>query len=154
MMKKTDFEVMLYTDGGCSGNPGPGGWAFVLQHIPTGKEMEQNGAEKLTTNNKMEMTAVIEGLKQLKRRTRVCVVTDSNYIKQGITTWIINWKKNNWMRKEGTKFVPVKNVDLWKAMDALVAQHDVTFEWVRGHAGHPENERCDELAVSAYQKYL
>ncbi|MBW7939575.1 MAG: ribonuclease HI [Candidatus Omnitrophica bacterium] len=153
-MKKTDFEVMLYTDGGCSGNPGPGGWAFVLQHIPTGKEMEQNGAEKLTTNNKMEMTAVIEGLKQLKRRTRVCVVTDSNYIKQGITTWIINWKKNNWMRKEGTKFVPVKNVDLWKAMDALVAQHDVTFEWVRGHAGHPENERCDELAVSAYQKYL
>ena len=154
MMKKTDFEVMLYTDGGCSGNPGPGGWAFVLQHIPTGKEMEQNGAEKLTTNNKMEMTAVIEGLKQLKRRTRVCVVTDSNYIKQGITTWIINWKKNNWMRKEGTKFVPVKNVDLWKAMDALVAQNDVTFEWVRGHAGHPENERCDELAVSAYQKYL
>jgi len=151
---KPDYEVYLYTDGGCSGNPGPGGWGFVLKHPGTGKVMEQSGGEAQTTNNKMEMTAVIEGLKQLKRKSRVCVVTDSSYIKNGITSWIHNWKRNNWMRKDGRSMVPVKNVELWKTLDQLVQQHEVTFEWVKGHAGHPENERCDQLAVAAYQKYL
>ena len=153
-MVQSDFEVMLYTDGGCSGNPGPGGWAFILRHLPTGKEMEGFGSEQHTTNNKMEMIAVIEGLKKLKRKTKVCVVTDSSYIQQGISTWIKNWKKNNWKRKDGNTWVPVKNVELWQEMDALVQQNEVTFTWIKGHAGHAENERCDELAVAAYQKYL
>lgn len=147
-------EVYLFTDGGCSGNPGPGGWGFILKHPASGKVLEESGGDPHTTNNKMEMMAVIEGLKKLKRRTHVRVITDSNYLKNGITKWIHNWKKNNWKRKEGKQWVPVKNVELWQEMDALVQKHDVTFEWVRGHAGHPENERCDELAVQAYQQYL
>lgn len=147
-------EVKLFTDGGCSGNPGPGGWAYILKHTATGKVSEQSGGDPATTNNRMELQAVIEGLKRLTRKTAVCVVTDSGYVKNGITQWMKNWKRNNWMRKEGKKLVPVKNIELWKELDALVQQHDVSFEWVKGHAGHPENERCDELAVAAYQKYL
>ncbi len=147
-------EVMLFTDGGCSGNPGPGGWAYILKHVPTGKKSEGFGDSPKTTNNKMELQAVIEGLKRLKKKTSVCVVTDSGYVKDGITKWMKNWKRNNWMRKEKNKFVPVKNVELWQELDELVQKHEVSFEWVKGHAGHPENERCDELAVAAYQKYL
>lgn len=150
-MSKT--EVMLFTDGGCSGNPGPGGWAYILKHTVTGKVSESSGGDPATTNNRMELQAVIEGLKRLTRHTAVCVVTDSGYVKDGITKWMQNWKRNGWKRKEGNKLVPVKNIELWQELDALVQKHDVSFEWVKGHAGHPENERCDELAVAAYQKY-
>ncbi len=151
---KHDAEVTIFTDGACSGNPGPGGWAYVIRHNPTGKEDEGSGGDPHTTNNKMEMQAVIEGLKRLKKDgVRVHVVTDSSYVQQGITSWIINWKKNNWHLKS-SKGKPVKNVELWKEMDALVQKHIVTFELVKGHSGHPENERCDELAVAAYQQYL
>lgn len=147
-------EVILFTDGGCSGNPGPGGWAYILKHTGTGKVSEGSGGDPATTNNRMELQAVIEGLKRLTRHTSVCVVTDSGYVKNGITQWMQNWKRNSWKRKEGNKLVPVKNVEYWQELDALVQKHDVSFEWVKGHAGHPENERCDELAVAAYQKYL
>ncbi|MBN2327641.1 MAG: ribonuclease HI [Candidatus Omnitrophica bacterium] len=152
--KKTESEVILYTDGACSGNPGPGGWAFILHHVPTGGEKEESGGEAETTNNRMEMQAVIEGLKRLKRPTKVHVVTDSSYVKNGITQWIHAWKRNGWKRKVKNRFEPVKNEELWKEMDRLTQIHDVTFEHVRGHAGHPQNERCDELAVDAYQKFL
>lgn len=144
-------EVILYTDGACKGNPGPGGWAYILVHPGTGKRDEVSGAERHTTNNKMELRAVIEGLARLKRQTSVKVVTDSSYVEQGITKWIHGWKRNGWRRKTRDGFEPVKNEDQWKALDALVQQHKVVFERVRGHAGHEENERCDELAVQAYR---
>lgn len=147
-------EVILYTDGACSGNPGPGGWAFILRHVPTGVEKVASGGEAETTNNRMEMQAVIEGLKRLKKPSNVHVVTDSSYVKNGITQWIHAWKRNGWKRKVKNRFEPVKNEELWKEMDRLTQIHNVTFEHVRGHAGHPQNERCDELAVEAYQKFL
>lgn len=146
--------MVLYTDGACSGNPGPGGWAFILRHARSGKTREESGAEKATTNNQMELRAVIEGLKRLKRRTRVQVVTDSSYVKQGITDWIHKWKNNNWRRKTSGGWRPVKNVELWRRLDGLVQRHEVTFQHIRGHSGHPENERCDELAVAAYQRLV
>lgn len=149
-----DAEVVLYSDGACSGNPGPGGWAFILDHLPTGKTMQASGAEMLTTNNQMELRAVIQGLRRLKRSTRVHVVTDSSYLKQGITDWVHNWKRRGWRRKTQSGYQPVKNVGQWKELDRLVRKHQVSFELVRGHAGQPENERCDELAVSAYKKLL
>ena len=149
-----DAEVLLFTDGACSGNPGPGGWAFLMRHIPSQKELESSGAQADTTNNQMELQAVIEGLRRLKRRTRVHVVSDSSYVLQGITQWIDNWKRNGWRRKTSNGFQKVKNVELWQALDGLVEGHDVSFEHVRGHAGHPENERCDELAVAAYQRLM
>jgi len=154
MMGGNEPEVILYTDGGCSGNPGPGGWAFILKHVATGKLLEQWGAELETTNNRMEMQAVIEGLKALKRRTRVHIVTDSGYVKKGITEWMRNWKRNNWRRKTASGNKPVKNVDLWQELDSRLRRHDASFEQVRGHSGHPENERCDELAVQAYKDLL
>ena len=144
-------EVILYSDGACSGNPGPGGWAFILHHVPTGKETENSGAEWETTNNRMELRAVIEGLRKLKRRTRVHVITDSSYVSNGITQWIHGWKARNWKRKTSSGWKDVKNVDLWKQLDELIAGHDTTFEQIKGHAGHPENERCDEMAVAAYK---
>ena len=147
-----DVEVVLYTDGACGGNPGPGGWAFVLCHLPTGKRIEVSGALELTTNNKMELKAVIEGLKRLKRTTRVQVVTDSHYVGQGITDWIHRWKQQGWRRKTSSRYKPVKNIKYWQELDHLVQKHHVTFELVRGHSGHPENERCDELAVRAYHE--
>jgi ribonuclease HI len=147
-------EVLLFCDGACSGNPGPGGWAFVLRHIPSGKEMENSGSEWETTNNRMELQAIIEGLKKLKRRTRVHVVTDSSYISNGITQWIHGWKARNWKRKTPSGLKDVKNVDLWKQLDELVNEHDTTFERIKGHAGHPENERCDEMAVTAYKQLI
>jgi len=149
-----NVEVVLYTDGACSGNPGPGGWAFVLRHPATGKELEQSGGERETTNNRMELLAVIRGLEALKRPTRVELVSDSTYVGKGMSQWMIKWKANGWKRKEGKQLKPVKNEDLWRRLDELVATHQVQFTHVRGHSGHPENERCDTLAVAAYQKYL
>jgi ribonuclease HI len=146
-----EAEVLLFTDGACSGNPGPGGWAFILRHIASGKCLEKSGAETETTNNRMELRAVIEGLSALKRRTRVRIVTDSAYVKNGITEWIKGWKANQWRRKTSSGLKPVKNVDLWQALDQLIQKHDTELKKVKGHSGHPENERCDELAVAAYQ---
>lgn len=144
-------EVLLFTDGACSGNPGPGGWAFILYHVPSGKRVEGSGARWETTNNQMELQAAIEGLRRLKRRSRVRIVTDSAYLKNGLTQWMEAWKRNGWRRKTSSGWKPVKNEALWKELDQLLERHDVSFEWVRGHSGHPENERCDELAVAAYK---
>lgn len=151
--RQSDFtaDVVLYTDGGCSGNPGPGGWAYILKHPKSGKEMEKSGAERETTNNRMEMTAVIEGLRALKKPSDVEIVTDSQYVGQGLTEWMPKWKSRGW-KLPGNK--PVKNLDLWQELDRLVTMHRIRFTHVRGHSGHPENERCDEMAVAAYQKYL
>ena len=144
-------QVILYTDGGCSGNPGPGGWAYILRHPKTGREKETSGSERETTNNRMEMTAVIEGLKALKAPSAVEIVTDSSYVGQGLTEWMPKWKSRGW-KLPGNK--PVKNLDLWQELDRLISPHKIRFTHVRGHSGHPENDRCDELAVAAYQKYL
>ncbi|MBN2021862.1 MAG: ribonuclease HI [Pirellulales bacterium] len=147
-------EVQLFTDGACSGNPGPGGWAFLLRHAASGKELEGAGAERETTNNRMELLAVIRGLEALKRSARVEVVTDSTYVGKGFSEWLPKWKANGWRRRAKGGWAEVKNEDLWRRLDALLALHDVRFTHVRGHAGHPENERCDAAAVAAYQKYL
>jgi ribonuclease HI len=146
--------VELYTDGGCSGNPGPGGWAYVLRHVKTGQEREDSGAEPLTTNNRMELMAVIRGLEALKKACRVKLVTDSAYVGKGLTEWMPRWKRNGWRLggKSGSK--PVKNLELWQRLDELMQKHDLHYVPVLGHSGHPENERCDQLAVAAYQKYL
>jgi ribonuclease HI len=149
-----DAEVILFTDGACSGNPGPGGWAFILRHVPTQKTLEDHGVEPLTTNNQMELQAVIEGLERLKRPTRVSVVTDSSYLQQGTTEWLRNWKRQAWRRRTSSGLKPVKNVELWKSLDKLLQRHQVSFQLVRGHMGHPENERCDQLAVEAYKSFL
>jgi len=145
-------EVILFTDGACSGNPGPGGWAFILRHQPTGRELRQSGGEARTTNNRMELMAVIEGLKALKRRTRVQVVTDSEYVSRGMTEWIHGWIRNGWRRgsKKGAK--PVKNAELWQELVELCGKHEVRFTHTRGHAGHPENEECDRMAVEAARR--
>ena len=148
------ITVNLFTDGGCSGNPGPGGWAFLLRHLPTGTQKEHSGGEQETTNNRMELTAVVEGLRTLKRPCRVELFTDSVYVGKGMTEWMPNWKRNNWQRKEKGKLKPVKNVDLWKQLDEQISRHQVKYTRVAGHSGHPENDRVDELAVAAYQKYL
>ncbi|RUM92131.1 MAG: ribonuclease HI [Thiomicrospira sp.] len=137
-------EVELFTDGGCRGNPGPGGWGALLRFA--GVEKELKGGEMDTTNNRMELTAAIEGLKALKRPCKVTLTTDSQYVKNGITQWMTNWKKNNW--KTAAK-KPVKNKDLWQALDDALQPHDVTWAWVKGHSGHDENERVDELANQA-----
>jgi ribonuclease HI len=147
-------EVLLFTDGGCSGNPGPGGWAFILQHPSTGKTLEQSGGEAETTNNRMELQAVVEGLQTLKRPTFVELLTDSVYVGKGISEWMPTWKANGWRRREGKSWKEVKNVDLWRQLDKLIREHRVKYTRVAGHSGHPENDRCDELAVAAYQKYL
>lgn len=153
-MTPSPAEVQLFTDGACSGNPGPGGWAFVLRHLASGKDVERSGAEQDSTNNRMELMAVIQGLALLKWPCRVELLTDSVYVGKGLTQWIAKWKTNDWRRKDGSRWVPVKNDDLWRQLDALASQHQLTYTRVAGHSGHPENERCDELAVAAYQKYL
>ena len=140
-------QVTIYTDGACSGNPGPGGWGAVLQSSDHRKEI--SGGEKQTTNNRMELTAAIEALRALKTRSHVDLFTDSTYVKKGITEWINDWKANGWKRRSGKRFLPVKNADLWRELDSLVANHDITFHWVEGHAGNEGNERCDELARRA-----
>jgi ribonuclease HI len=141
--------VQLFSDGACKGNPGPGGWAYILRHPETGAEKEDSGGARRTTNNQMELLAVIRGLEALKRRSSVEVVTDSKYVSQGCEDWLPGWKRNGWRRREGKSWKPVKNVELWQTLDALLAKHEVRFTWIRGHAGHAENERCDEMAVAA-----
>lgn len=145
--------VKLFTDGACRGNPGPGGWAFILQHPSTGRERESSGGAPETTNNQMELSAVIEGLKALKAPSRVEVVTDSVYVAKGSAEWMPGWKRNGWRRREGKSWKPVKNLELWQDLDELLARHDVRFTVVKGHSGHPENERCDELAVAAAESF-
>ena len=134
-------DVTIYTDGGCVPNPGVGGWGAVLLHGEHRKEL--SGGDPETTNNRMELTAAIEALRTLKRPCKIDLYTDSEYVKNGVTQWMKGWKARGWKRgKEGE----VKNVDLWKQLDAEVARHEITWRWVRGHTGVPENERCDELA--------
>ena len=133
--------VDIYTDGACSGNPGPGGWGAILRH--GGSEREISGGEADTTNNRMELMAAIRALEALTRPVTARVHTDSTYVKDGITKWIVQWKARGW-RTAAKK--PVKNVDLWQRLDQAAAPHDVSWHWVRGHTGHPENERADELA--------
>jgi ribonuclease HI len=137
-------RVDLFTDGACRGNPGPGGWGVVMRY--GGHDKELFGGEMRTTNNRMELLAVIFGLEALQRRCRVRVTTDSQYVMKGITEWIANWKRNGW--KTAAK-KPVKNADLWQRLDRAVAAHEVEWQWVRGHSGHAENERADELANRA-----
>lgn len=139
--------VEIFTDGACSGNPGPGGWGVVLRY--EGKEKELCGGEKNTTNNRMELTAAIKGLSALKESCDVRLVTDSKYVADGITKgWAKSWRENNW-RKADKK--PALNPDLWEELLNLIEKHNVTIDWVKGHAGHPENERCDKLAVEFYK---
>lgn len=141
--------VQLFTDGACRGNPGPGGWAFILRHPASGSSKEESGGSAQTTNNQMELQAVISGLESLRRTSRVEVVTDSAYVANGCREWLPNWKANNWRRRQGKQWRPVKNEALWRQLDRLLEKHNVRFTQVRGHSGHPENERCDELAVAA-----
>lgn len=141
MSESADNIVEIYTDGACSGNPGPGGWGAILRF--NGNEKELWGGDPDTTNNRMELMAAIMALESLKRTVKAKLYTDSTYVREGITTWIHNWKARGW--KTAAK-KPVKNVDLWKRLDEALADHDVEWHWVKGHAGHPENERADELA--------
>jgi len=134
-------QVVIYTDGACKGNPGPGGWGALLQY--NGHERELSGGEAATTNNRMELTAVIQALASLKRRCSVAIYTDSQYVKNGIQSWIHIWKHNGWRTADKKT---VKNVDLWQELDWLAAKHQVSWHWVRGHAGTPGNHRADELA--------
>ena len=143
MMKK----VEIFTDGACKGNPGPGGWGAILRYGTTEKEIY--GASKNTTNNIMELTAVIESLKNLKKPCELIITTDSKYVKNGITEWIHNWKKNGW-RTAAKK--EVKNKELWIELDSLIQIHSITWDWVKGHSGHPENERADLLANIAIEE--
>ena len=142
-------ELDIYTDGACRGNPGPGGWGALL--ISGRKERELSGAEAATTNNRMELLAVIEALRALKRRARARVYTDSQYVQLGITTWLKDWKARGW-RTAARK--PVKNQDLWEQLDALAAGHQIEWHWVKGHAGNAGNERCDQLANAAIDALL
>ena len=141
--------VHLYTDGACSGNPGPGGWGALM--VYNGVEKELCGGEPMTTNNRMELMAAIQGIEALKRTARVKLHTDSMYLKDGITKWIEGWKRNGW-RTAAKK--PVKNDDLWKRLDLAIGTHDISWHWVKGHAGHIENERADELARRGMAPFL
>ncbi len=148
--KKTPKKkpVVIYTDGACSGNPGPGGWGAILQFGDHEKEL--SGGEENTTNNRMELMAAISALEVLKRPCEVNIYTDSNYVKNGITKWIHGWQRNGW--KTASK-KPVKNAEHWKQLQAALKHHEVNWHWVKGHAGHPENERADELARQGMQPY-
>jgi len=148
-MSKAPQALDIYTDGACRGNPGPGGWGALL--ISGRHERELSGAEAATTNNRMELLAVIEALRALKGRVRARLFTDSQYVQLGITTWLIEWKKRGW-RTAARK--PVKNQDLWEQLDALAAGHEIEWHWVKGHAGNPGNERCDQLANAAIDALL
>lgn len=139
-------RVQIFTDGACKGNPGPGGWGALLRFKGTDKEL--CGGESMTTNNRMELLAVIRALEALTQRFPVQVTTDSQYVKKGINEWINNWKRNGW-KTSARK--PVKNADLWQRLDELVAVNDVAWAWVKGHSGHPENERADALANKGIQ---
>ncbi|MDC0145366.1 ribonuclease HI [bacterium] len=139
----------IYTDGACRGNPGVGGWGAILKYDNKIKEI--NGFSKETTNNIMELSAVINALKELNRTCDIIITTDSNYVKDGITKWIHNWKKNGW--KTANK-KPVKNKELWLELDNLVTQHQINWKWIKGHSGHPENERADQLANQAIDNHI
>lgn len=139
-------DLFAYTDGACSGNPGPGGWGVLMRAVDGGrivKERELSGGEAETTNNRMELLAAIHALEALSRPSAVTLITDSAYVKNGVTGWIHGWKRNGWKTSNRK---PVKNADLWQRLDEAQSRHSVTWEWVKGHAGHPENERADELA--------
>ena len=139
--------VEIFTDGACSGNPGPGGWGYILRC--DGVEREGSGGESRTTNNRMELLGAIEGLKSLDKPARVRLVSDSQYLVKGLNEWIDGWKRRGWRRTEG----PVMNVELWQELDRLRAIHQIKAEWVRGHVGHAENERCDQLAVAVIDRF-
>lgn len=146
-------ELFAYTDGACSGNPGPGGWGALLiarEGDEVVKTRELNGGEPETTNNRMELLAAITALETLKTPSKITIVTDSVYVKDGITKWIFGWKAKGWITAAKK---PVKNEELWKRLDAATQTHDVTWEWVKGHAGHPENERADELARQGMEPF-
>ncbi len=140
-MKQSTVEI--FTDGACSGNPGPGGWGAILRY--GGHEKELSGGEELTTNNRMELMAAIRALEAMKRSCRIDLYTDSQYVQKGVMEWMAGWKAKGWPAR-------IKNQDLWKELDALLQKHDVTFHWIKGHAGHSENERADELARQAIRK--
>lgn len=145
---RTVIELFAYTDGGCSGNPGPGGWGAILQAVKDGeivRERELSGGENPTTNNRMELMAAIQVLETLERASTITIVTDSTYLRDGITKWIHGWKRNGW--KTAAK-KPVKNDDLWQRLDEAQRRHQVNWDWVKGHAGHEQNERADKLATS------
>lgn len=146
-MTKSEKSVEIFTDGACSGNPGPGGWGAILRYGDVEKELA--GFSRHTTNNRMELLAAICAIEALNRTTVGELTTDSSYVKDGITKWIHNWKKNGW-RKSNRK--PVENKDLWERLDAAVSSHNITWHWIRGHTGHVENERADSLAVDAIKK--
>jgi ribonuclease HI len=139
-------EVQVYTDGACSGNPGPGGWGAIL--VCQGKEKEISGGEQLTTNNRMEIMAALEALRSLKQACKVQIFTDSAYLQKAATQWMLDWKRRGWKRKEGK----LLNAELWQALDMELARHEVSWEWVKGHAGHNYNERADRLARAAITK--
>ena len=141
--------VELFTDGACSGNPGPGGWAYILRDMASGNEREASGGEARTTNNRMELMSVIRGLESLDERSHVDLYSDSQYVVKGLAEWIDGWKARGWRRPGGA----VKNLELWQTLDRLRAAHDIDCHWVRGHNDHPENERCDRMAVAAAEKY-
>src|SRR5262245_12768360 len=143
-------HVELYTDGACSGNPGPGGWAFILKHPGSLKEKVETGGEARTTNNRMELMSVIQGLHALDRPCRVDLYSDSQYVVRGLREWLDQWKSKGWKRGRNS---PVKNIELWKQLDDLRKKHDLNYHWVRGHNDHPENERCDRLAVEAIERF-
>ena len=143
-MKLKSEKVEIFTDGACRGNPGPGGWGAILRYNEHEKHLK--GSETLTTNNRMELTAVIKALEKLKKVCKVDVTTDSQYVKKGITIWLLNWKKNGWKTSQKK---PVKNIDLWQELDALTKQHEINWHWVKGHSNHPENELADQLANEA-----
>jgi ribonuclease HI len=148
MAEPGDADIVeIHTDGACSGNPGPGGWGAILSW--RGKEKELSGGDPLTTNNRMELTAAIESLESLKRPMRVRLFTDSEYLRQGITTWIDGWRRRGWRTADKK---PVKNQDLWERLDAARSRHQVEWRWLKGHAGHVENERADELARAAIRR--
>ena len=143
-------KVEIFTDGACSGNPGPGGWGAVLRCGTAEKEL--SGGEKSTTNNRMELTAVISALSALKQRCTVTICSDSKYVIDAVTKgWAKSWQKNNWIKSDKK---PALNADLWERLLGLLDQHDVSFVWIKGHAGHPENERCDQMAAEESRKFL
>ncbi len=142
-------KVEIFTDGACRGNPGPGGWGVLLRY--KGQEKELKGSDSDTTNNRMELMAAIQGLESLTRDSKIILTTDSRYVQDGITQWIHNWKKNGW-KTAARK--PVKNVDLWQRLDQAIIEHDVEWRWVKGHSGHDENERVDQLANEAIDDML
>jgi ribonuclease HI len=149
-MPQTKPSVELYTDGACSGNPGPGGWAFIIKDPGTGKVRQRSGGDRSTTNNRMELMSVIEGLGALERPSRVELYSDSQYVCKGLSEWLDQWKAKGWRRGRNEK---VKNVDLWMRLDGLRQVHELRCHWIRGHDEHPENERCDRLAVAAAEQF-